>query len=250
MHHRPTDYALRTVQSISFAGCGALNFYQTGVGFGLQESGLSDRLTYCGASAGAGLAFTMAAGFDARQVCATMTAWICALGSGRILRPSWAYQIAQRFGAHFVDTASSKRAQGRVGISITQQRPLKNTLARSFDTVNDLQNALIASCFIPFPGQLSVDFRSLPAMDGGFSNNQPVIDAGTLKVSPFWFDVRADVKPRRGIPTSDALRVPSESRCWQLFNLGLADFRAWMNQSNSTHLLGRRGASQSLRQAA
>ena len=231
IQYQPTGYAIRNFKSISFAGCGALNFYQTGVGYGLQESGLAERFSYCGASAGAGLAFTMAAGFDARQVCATMTTWIVGFGSGRVLRPAWAFQIANRFGSHFVNEASFARSTGRIGVSITQQRPLKNQVVQSFTSTSDLQNALVASCFLPFPRQLSVNFRATPSMDGGFSNNQPILDDHTLKVSPFWFDMRAHLRPSPGIAASRALRVPTESQCWSLFNRGLEDFRQWMNRS-------------------
>ena len=250
IHHQPTGFAIRNYQSISFAGCGALNFYQTGVGYGLQESGIAERFSYCGASAGAGLAFTMAAGLDARQVCATMASWIVEFGAGRVLRPSWAFQIANRFASYFVNVESYTRSTGRVGISITQQRTLRNQVVQNFRSMADLQNALVASCFLPYPGRLSVEFRATRSMDGGFTDNQPSLGMQTLKVSPFWFDVRAHLRPSAGIAVSQALRVPTETQCWNLFNRGLDDFRQWMNLSEAPKYRPGTAASRTLKHAA
>jgi len=238
-NHRPNNLATRFYDNVSFAGCGALNFYQTGVGFGIQQSGVDSHFRYCGASAGAGLAFTMAAGLDAREVCTTMASWICGFGPGRVLRPAWAFTIANRFGEHFATSKNFQNAKGRFGISVTQQRPLRNQVVESFKNVQDLRSALIASCFIPYPGQLSVDFRARRSMDGGFTNNQPNLSGTTLKVSPFWFDVRAHIRPDSGVAISQALRVPTEPECWSLFNRGFTDYRRWMNQEESSHPLAR-----------
>ena len=56
------------VDALSFSGCGTLNFYQTGVGFALQQHGLTDQLHYAGSSAGSGLSVLLAAGVDAQQI--------------------------------------------------------------------------------------------------------------------------------------------------------------------------------------
>ena len=53
-HIRPVLPGIASTSSVSFAGCGALNFYQTGVAYALQETGQTDRLHFLGASAGAG----------------------------------------------------------------------------------------------------------------------------------------------------------------------------------------------------
>merc|ERR1712100_212309 len=81
------------IDSVTFSGCGALNFYQTGVGYGLQRAGLLPNLSFAGASAGAGLAMALAGGFDARDIAAQMIEITGAYGEGRILRPAWAYEV-------------------------------------------------------------------------------------------------------------------------------------------------------------
>jgi hypothetical protein len=55
--------------ALSFAGCGTLNFYQTGVAHTLQQAGLTDNIRFAGASAGSGLSVMLASGVDARKKC-------------------------------------------------------------------------------------------------------------------------------------------------------------------------------------
>ena len=218
---------LEKADAVSFAGCGALNFYQSGVGYGLQKLGVSPALTYAGASAGAGLAFTMAAGLDARHVAATMAEWMTELGAGRALRPSWAHQIGERFGNFFVTDETFDNAKNRLVVSITQMSPFANLCVREFETPQDLRDALTASCFLPYPGQPTVSFRGRPCIDGGFTNNQPQPHSSTLRVSPFWFQIRSNIRATFRIQPQHALRVPSEAQAWSLFNAGYRDLCRW-----------------------
>ncbi|MEC8049447.1 MAG: hypothetical protein VX210_01555 [Myxococcota bacterium] len=227
-HIRPASPAIASTSSVSFAGCGALNFYQTGVAFALQETGHTGRLHFLGASAGAGLAFTTAAGLDARKVAATMAQWITGYGPGRLLKPAWAFEVATRFGEHFVNRERFEKVLGRLTVSVTEQAPLTNHLISSFSSESVLSEALIASCFIPYPGQWNTTCGTFRAMDGGFTNNQPAIDSGTLRVSPFWFAPRATIRPTFKVHPMQALRVPTESECWWLFNQGFVDAQAWL----------------------
>ena len=154
--------AIASTSSVSFAGCGALNFYQTGVAYALQETGQTARLHFLGASAGAGLAFTTAAGLDAREVAATMAQWITGYGPGRILKPAWAFEVATRFGEHFVNRERFEKVLGRLTVSVTEQAPFTNHLISRFSSESALSEALVASCFIPYPGQWN-----LPAETSG-----------------------------------------------------------------------------------
>ena len=229
-HIRPVSPGISSISSVSFAGCGALNFYQTGVAYALQQTGQTGRLRFLGASAGAGLAFTTAAGLDAREVAATMAQWITGYGAGRLLKPAWAFDVATRFGEFFVSHERFQKAAKRIAVSVTEQTTLSNHLLSSFSSAAELKEALIASCFIPFPGKWHTPCQTFRAMDGGFTNNQPAFDDRTLRVSPFWFSARAAIKPSFNISPRYALRVPTESECWWLFNRGLDDGQAWLAQ--------------------
>ena len=140
--------------------------------------------TSLGASAGAGLAFTTAAGLDAREVAATMAQWITGYGPGRILKPAWAFEVATRFGEHFVNRERFEKVLGAHGFghrtsSIHQSSHF--TLFIGECTQRGTRRFLL----YPYPGQWNINCGNFRAMDGGFTNNQPSLDSATLRVSPF-----------------------------------------------------------------
>lgn len=223
---------LTKFDGVSFSGCGALNFYQTGVGYGLQKAGLIDDLSFAGASAGAGLSLALAGGLDAEDIAAQMIEITGAYGPGKILRPAWAYEVAQEFCRRFVTPETFKRSAGRIGISVTSTRPAKSMIVTEFASQSDLADALTASCFLPHTAQKTHPFRGQPCIDGGFSNNQPTIGTRCLKVSPFWFQLTAHVRPSLQVRADFALRVPTAERAWWLFNRGLQDLEQFAANRN------------------
>ena len=65
---------------------------------------------------------------------------------------------------------------------------MNNVIVSSYSDLNELKEALICSCFLPgFSSWTQVPtYKSKPYLDGGFSNNQPVLkEFNTLRVSPF-----------------------------------------------------------------
>ncbi len=215
---------LSEIDSVTFSGCGALNFYQTGVGYGLQRAGLLPRLSLAGASAGAGLAMALAGGLDARDIAAQMIEITGAYGEGRILRPAWAYEVAQEFCRRFITPETYERSKNKIGISVTCAWPTRPWLVRHFESQDDMADALIASCFLPHRAHQYHTFRGLPCIDGGFSNNQPSLGKRCLKVSPFWFHAGSHIKPNMRVRPDYAMRVPTDQKAWWLFNRGREDF--------------------------
>lgn len=223
---------LTQFDGVSFSGCGALNFYQTGVGYGLQQAGLVDELSFAGASAGAGLAVALAGGLDAKDIAAQMVEITCAYGPGRILRPAWAYEVAGEFCRRFVTPETFKRSAGRIAISVTSTRPAQSMLVTEFDNQADLADALTASCFLPHAAQRTHPFRGRPCIDGGFSNNQPTIGNHCMKVTPFWFQLGTHIRPSPLVRADFALRVPTVKRAWWLFERGLRDLELFASQQS------------------
>ena len=79
------------------------------------------------------------------------------------------------------------KATGRLHISLTDST-LNNVIVSSYSDLNELKEALICSCFLPgFSSWTQVPtYKNKTYVDGGFSNNQPVLkESSTLRVSPF-----------------------------------------------------------------
>ena len=224
---------LSNIEAVSFSGCGALNFYQTGVGYGLQKAGLLNNLRFAGASAGAGLAMTLAGGLDARDVTAQMIEITGAYGAGRLLRPAWAYEVAQEFCRRFITEETYERAKSRIAVSVTCAWPTRPWLVTHFENSKDMADALIASCFLPHRAQQTHSFRGLPCVDGGFSNNQPTLGEKCLKVSPFWFQAGSQVRPNMQVRPDFAMRVPTTQRAWWLFHRGVEDLEKFAERRGS-----------------
>ena len=75
----------------------------------------------------------------------------------------------------------------RLHISMTDTS-MQNVIHCRFSSRKDLMDALICSCFLPaFSAYEVPTYEGKPFLDGGFSNNQPVLDDGTatVRVSPF-----------------------------------------------------------------
>jgi len=210
--------------ALSFAGCGTLNFYQTGVAFALQQAGLTDNLLYAGASAGSGLSVLLASDVDAQRIFQSA----CEIlephrGKNILLHPLILKNFADAFLTTFITPQTLPRIGGRVHISITTLRPLRNRLIHQFTDTEDLCRAIRASCHIPSRRFPSVTFRGDKCIDGGFTRNNPKVGQACLRVSPFFFDPRMKINPKRLTPPWWAVVVPGHRRAKRLFDQGARD---------------------------
>lgn len=79
------------------------------------------------------------------------------------------------------------KATDKVHISLTDAT-MNNVIVSKYSSLKELKEALICSCYLPgFSSWKQVpNYQDKPYLDGGFSNNQPVLEANsTLRVSPF-----------------------------------------------------------------
>lgn len=87
------------------------------------------------------------------------------------------------------------RASGKLHISLTRAYDGTNVIINEFDSKDEVIQALLCSCFIPFwSGLQAPKFRGTTYIDGGFSNNQLRLDNKTVAVSPFAGE--ADICPQ------------------------------------------------------
>ena len=106
--------------AISFAGCGTLNFYQTGVASTLQEYGFGASMVFAGASAGSGLSVMLAQGISANQIAQIAIEILKPYQNRNILTsPKILIHFADHFLQHFIDSTTTRKIENRVYISIT-----------------------------------------------------------------------------------------------------------------------------------
>jgi patatin-like phospholipase domain-containing protein 2 len=185
--------------NISFAGCGFLGIYHVGVASCFKEYAphlLLNKIS--GASVGA-----------LAGVC-LLTDITLGVFTSEMLRII--YEIRQRTLGPFnplvnVQTMlrniivgrlpenAYKMVSGRLFISLTRVSDGSNVIVSEFNSNEELLNSLMASAFVPFfSGFIPPKVGDVRYVDGGFSNNLPILDENTITVSPFCGE--SDICPR------------------------------------------------------
>nr|XP_006820919.1 PREDICTED: patatin-like phospholipase domain-containing protein 4-like [Saccoglossus kowalevskii] len=87
----------------------------------------------------------------------------------------------------FLPADAHELATDKVFISVTCLHGKKNELVSKYETREDLIQALLCSCHIPYyVDRKYPEFRGQKYLDGGYSNNLPLFREGhTIQVSPF-----------------------------------------------------------------
>lgn len=183
-----------TVLNLSFAGSGFMGIYHLGAAEALLRRGdkLLGSLRACaGASAGSLVAAVMITAPDKLEECKEFTykfAESVRQRRCRALPPGSEFMHTLREGIEGILPGDSHvRAADRLHVSITQLKCVKNHLISGFTSREDLIEALLASSFVPvYAGLKPVEFRGQKWIDGGFTDNLPILPAGrTITVCPF-----------------------------------------------------------------
>ena len=213
--------------AVSFSGCGALNFYQTGAAAELVERGWCPQLRFAGASAGAGLGVLLAQDSEPEEIAEIAIEILSShRGKNLLLHPTVLFEFADRFLGHFMRPDTVDKVQGRVSISITKVPKWRNWLVSEFYDQRDLELAVRASSHLPSLRYRSIAFRGERCVDGGFTSNCPVTTTNTLMVSPFGIDRRADVHPPIWTPFWHSVIVPSPRVARRLYDRGKQDMHS------------------------
>jgi len=79
------------------------------------------------------------------------------------------------------------KVNGKLHLSMSgASLPPKNVVFNTFRSKDDLIEALVCSCFIPgFSAYQVPSFRNEHYYDGGLSNNLPILNEKTIRISPF-----------------------------------------------------------------
>ena len=212
---------------ISFSGCGTANYYQAGVLYGLQQSGMQFKKAL-GASAGAFIALGALLDIDGRELADNQIQLSKTLREKhRVLRPHLIDDAFQSFASQFIAPESYKQLSGKLVISITQLFPFCNKRVSIFESNAALKEALRSSCFIPSPRKAAMRFRGKSCIDGGVTSNLLFYNSASIYVSPFPLMIRdlheSHICPKRRFPIINPTRLYSERAAWKLFDQGKED---------------------------
>ncbi|XP_060800813.1 uncharacterized protein LOC106132167 [Amyelois transitella] len=185
--------------NLSFAGCGFLGIYHVGVAVCFKKYAphlLLGKIS--GASFGALSACCLLCDLPIGELTSDVLRVVGEARAGSLgpFSPSFSIQNVLLEGMDkYLPQDVHKLVSGKLHISLTRVYDGQNVIVSDFPTREDLMQALLASCFVPvFSGMLPPRFHGIRYMDGGFSDNLPVLDENTITVSPFCGE--SDICPR------------------------------------------------------
>jgi patatin-like phospholipase domain-containing protein 2 len=176
--------------TLSFSGCGFLCIYHTGVIAAINE--YAPQLTrnkICGASAGSIAAAGIVCNVCISKAVSTILA-IVSQARSKLLGPIDSdFHLMKLVEAGLQESLplnAHELCTGKLQISLTRLSDRANVVVSEYPTRQDLIDAIICSCFIPFYcGRTAPKFLGIQYYDGGVTDNQPIVDARTITVSPF-----------------------------------------------------------------
>lgn len=177
--------------NLSFCGCGFLGMYHVGVASAFHEFAPHISVdSISGVSAGSLVAVAHLCGNI--QLAHTLTAFLEVAIDARSrtlgpLHPAFRLQDSVRESLQRVLPEDIHiKASGKLHLSLTRVRDGENVIINQFESKEELIQAILCSCFIPlFSGMIAPKFRGTRYVDGGFSNNQIILNDHTITVSPF-----------------------------------------------------------------
>ncbi|CAI6366297.1 unnamed protein product [Macrosiphum euphorbiae] len=176
--------------NISFSGCGFLGIYHIGVASCLKTYApylLENKI--CGSSAGAISACCLLCDIPLELMTSQMLDIVRESRSKALGPFSPSMNITEhlynRLNKDLPDDAH-KRVSGKLFVSLTRVPDGKNVIMSQFSSKEEVIQVLLASAFIPvFSGFVPPLIGKYRYIDGGFTDNLPIVDKNTITISPF-----------------------------------------------------------------
>ncbi|XP_047451457.1 patatin-like phospholipase domain-containing protein 2 [Mugil cephalus] len=171
---------LKKEWSISFAGCGFMGMYYVGAASCILERFprfIQDASKIYGASAGALMATILTVGMPLEKCCADLMAMAKDARKHKLgpLHPAFSLlgSVRESLLTQLPEDAHV-RASGKLCVSLTRVSDGKNVLVSEFNSREELMDALVCSCFVPFYcGVIPPTYRGVHYVDGAVSDNLP-----------------------------------------------------------------------------
>ncbi|XP_048210128.1 1-acylglycerol-3-phosphate O-acyltransferase PNPLA3 [Perognathus longimembris pacificus] len=180
--------------SLSFVGCGFLSFYHIGATRCLCERAphlVHGARWFFGSSFGALHCVVFLSRVPLERALMSLVGLVRKARRGNMssLHPFFNINKSLRDELHArLPPNVHQLVAGKLYISLTRVSDGENVLVSDFRSRDEVVDAVLCSCFIPFfSGLIPPSFRGVRYMDGGLSNNVPLLDArSTITVSPFY----------------------------------------------------------------
>nr|XP_061812835.1 patatin-like phospholipase domain-containing protein 2 [Nerophis lumbriciformis] len=203
--------------NISFAGCGFMGIYYVGACSCILERFphlIRNASKIYGASAGALMAASLTTGVPLEKCCMDLMfmakeARKHKLGS---LHPSYnLLKLMKESLLACLPADAHIRASGKLCVSLTRVSDGKNVLVSDFENREELIQALLCSCFVPFySGVIPPTYRGVHYVDGAASDNLPRCHhRSTITVSAYAGE--SDLCPRANTPSLHQVRFNNVS---------------------------------------
>ncbi|KAK3101266.1 hypothetical protein FSP39_002246 [Pinctada imbricata] len=177
--------------NFSFAGCGFLGIYHVGVASCLKQHAphLIENGKFLGASAGAIVSTCLLCDCCLGE-CTSFTLRLATKARSKSLgplHPSFNITRILRQALHEVLPDNAHEiAAGKLFISLTRVSDRQAVLVSEFESKAELIQALLCSAHVPFySGLIPPAYRGTRYVDGGLSDNLPILNEDTVTVSPF-----------------------------------------------------------------
>lgn len=224
----------RPVLYVSFSAGGWFQMYHFGVAEALKDTGVMDAydVCCCGCSAGSLAAATLTTGccFPAMRDFALECAEHSRTSLWNVFRMrDYVLASLHRFGERQFEPdraeATLRHLNSKLEVYATVLPYLRVKVFRKYNTLDDVEEALLASCcltpLVSFPFRLRETKEWV--CDGGLVAFQPRQgEPSTITVSPFYFTM-ADIKPSRYVPAWWALFPPARAQHRNLYTMGYCD---------------------------
>ena len=216
-------------KSVSFSCGGWLQFYLFGVARAFQAMGIHKDVQWAGCSAGALAAAGIAldGDFDAaidfcKRKCLPRTNSV----SGLFTLDEY---VGTCIDLLLIQAGKYRQLEpGELQVAVTKFPYLSTVRVTEHLSAEDLKETLLCSAAAYPAAPIFNHKRFGLCIDGGLSDFQPVIDADTITVSPFYFS-DCDIRPSRYVPPWWAFIPPRDGETvdW-IYNLGFEDGMAWI----------------------
>lgn len=207
---------------MSLSGSGFLGIYELGAVECLQRHwpNLIERANMAGASAGAILAACLVCSVPVETIKASFMETAVEAQKWRMgpFNPNFNIEDYLKMGLEALPPDAHIRASNRLFVSLTKASSAENVLVSSWESREELIQCLLCSCFIPvFSGRKYPVFRGEKYIDGGFSNNLPIIQEPAITISPF--DSLVDISPRNYTKKPVYINIAKEKMAVTLTNV-------------------------------